>query len=85
MTIDPLNTHSSDQAAASHEVAQPITRSGRRFSMTSLGQEGTEVVTGPVIDATAATSTSPGHVMIYDVKNQQVVIKSPAPQNLASA
>jgi len=46
---------------------------------------GSEIITGPVVDAAAATSTSPGFVTIYDVKNQQVVIKSPAPQNLASA
>ena len=53
--------------------------------MTAIGKEGTEVITGPVVDSVAQTSTNPGYVTIYDVKNQHVVIKSPAPQNLASA
>lgn len=84
MTIDPINAHSSDPGA-SNEAVSSITRSGRRVSMTALGTGGTEVITGPVMDAAASTSVSPGFVTIYDVKNQQVVIKSPAPQNLASA
>lgn len=46
---------------------------------------GSEQVTGPVVDAAPATATSPGFVAIYDVKNQQIVIKSPAPKNIASA
>ena len=46
---------------------------------------GPDQVTGPVVDAAPATSISPGFVAIYDVKNQQIVIKSPAPKNIASA
>ena len=53
--------------------------------MTANGKEGSEVITGPVMDAAASTSTNPGYIKIYDVKNQQVVIKSPAPRSLASA
>ena len=84
MTIDPLSAHSSDPAPLP-EAAPSIARSTRRISVTSVGSEGAEVITGTVLDASAATSTNPGYVKIYDVKNQQVVIKSPAPQNLASA
>ena len=50
-----------------------------------MGEAGSEVITGMVVGAAAPTSTNPGYVAIYDVKNQQVVIKSPAPRNLASA
>ncbi|MEO7600026.1 MAG: hypothetical protein ABIV50_13900 [Opitutus sp.] len=84
MTIDPLSAHSSDPAPLP-EAPPSVSRSARRVSVTAQGSEGTEVITGMVMDASAPTSTSPGYVKIYDVKNQQVVIKSPAPQNLASA
>ncbi|MEO6005198.1 MAG: hypothetical protein ABIZ04_26480 [Opitutus sp.] len=84
MTIDPLSAHASDQVLP-RESTPGVTRSGRRVSMTANGKEGSEVITGPVMDAAAPTSTNPGYIKIYDVKNQQVVIKSPAPQSLASA
>ena len=53
--------------------------------MAGASTQAAEAITGPVLDVAAATSTSPGHVTIYDVKNHQIVIKSPAPHNLASA
>ena len=84
MTIDPLNAHSFELDPTPVVNAQ-IVRSGRRMTMAGIGKEGPELISGPVLDAAAATSTSPGHVTIYDVKNQQVVINSPAPHNLASA
>ena len=84
VTIDSLSTHSPDPGLLADSASQ-VARSGRRVSVTAMGKEGTEVITGPVVDSVAQTSTNPGYVTIYDVKNQHVVIKSPAPQNLASA
>ncbi len=84
VTIEPTSSRSPDPGLVADSVAQ-VARSGRRVSVTSMGTQGTEVITGPIMDSAAQTSTNPGFVTIYDVKNQQVVIKSPAPQNLASA
>ena len=84
VTIEPLSSRSPDPGLVADNVSQ-VARSGRRVSVTAMGERGTEVITGPVMDSAAQTSTNPGYVTIYDVKNQQVVIKSPAPQNLASA
>jgi hypothetical protein len=84
MAIDPVSAHLPEPAPL-REVPVSVTRSARRVSMTASGDQGTQQVTGPVVDAAAATSTSPGFVAVYDVKNKQLVVKSPAPHRLASA
>ena len=38
-----------------------------------------------VLDQSPTTTVSPGHVAIYDVRNNRVIIKSPPPTDLAKA
>jgi hypothetical protein len=82
MTVDPFSAHATPPESV-REIAPPIARTGQRVAVAA--SQGEEEITGVVVEVTASTSTNPGHLMIYDVKNKRLVIKSPAPSSIASA
>ncbi|SRR6266542_5902241 len=81
MIVEPSSSHVSLPSA--RDVPTPIARTGQRVAVPA--SQGEEAITGVVVELTPPTSTNPGHLMIYDVKNKRVVIKSPAPSNISSA
>jgi hypothetical protein len=82
MNVEPSSAHVSLRDSV-REISPPIARTGQRVAVPA--SHGEEEITGVVVEVTPSTSTNPGHLMIYDVKNKRVVIKSPAPTSIKSA